>query len=171
MCLHSESGTFTPLRAPTRHYQRGISGHVWRLEDLQVALEMCKKLTVKMWCVSSQIPKKNFFSRDESKLIGIVDDRCAMLTISETIFERGLVVRGRCHRRRFSDEWGAKILDRLGGFSTMSQPSGTLSASTMTYSSSCRVVSLSSFQEARIARRRNCSKENWQQKVCISTRS
>ena len=135
MCLHSESGTFTPLRAPTRHYQRGISGLVWRLEDLEVAHEMCEKLTVKMWCVSSQIPESDYFSRDESKLIGIVDDRCAMLTISETILERGLVVRGRCHRRRFSDEWGAKILDRLGGFSTMSQP-----ASTMTYSSSCRVV-------------------------------
>ena len=66
---------------------------------------------------------------------------------------------------------GAKILDRLGGFSTMSQPSGTLSASTVTYPSSCWVVSLSSFQEDRIARRRKCSKENWQQTVCISTSS
>ena len=86
-------------------------------------------------CVSSQISKRIFFSREESTSVNIVDDCCAMLTMSETILERGLVVRGRCHRRRFSDEWGAKILDRLGGFSTMSQP-----ASTMTYSSSCRVV-------------------------------
>ena len=49
--------------------------------------------------------QKEFFSRDESTSISIVDDCCAMLTISETILERGLVVRGRCHRRRFSDEW------------------------------------------------------------------
>ena len=81
MCLHSESGTFTPLRAPTRHYQRGISGLVWRLEDLQVALEMYKKLTVKCGVSLLKFLKRIFFSRDESKLIGIVDDRCAMLTI------------------------------------------------------------------------------------------
>ena len=49
--------------------------------------------------------QKEFFSRDESTSISIVDNCCAMLTISETILERGLVVRGRCHRRRFSDEW------------------------------------------------------------------
>ena len=56
-------------------------------------------------CVSSQISKRIFFSREESTSVNNVDDCCAMLTMSETILERGLVVRGRCHRRRFSDEW------------------------------------------------------------------
>ena len=170
MCLHSETGTSTPVRAPTRHYQRGISGLVWRKEDLQVALVLYEKLTVKMWCVSSQISNKKFFlemNQHRSPLL-MTAVQCWR---SRRQYWRGAWSWGGDAIEGNSRTSGAKILDRLGGFSTMSQPSGTLSASTVAYPSSCWVVSLSSFQEDRIARRRKCSKENWQQTVCISTSS